>query len=96
VCIGGCARLPPSDTSKTTAGRLTHGAARTRRARRHGITPGEVGQRSLDLERIARGRYSRRSLPGDLFEFRRLTPGAGTFVASASRVGERCTATASI
>jgi hypothetical protein len=34
--------------------------------------------------------------PSGSFEFRRLTSGAGTFVASASRVGERCTATASI
>jgi hypothetical protein len=34
--------------------------------------------------------------PSGSFEFRRLTPGGGTFVASASRVGERCTDTASI
>ncbi|MDX6565343.1 MAG: hypothetical protein QOE10_1005 [Gaiellales bacterium] len=34
--------------------------------------------------------------PSGSFEFRRLTPGGGTFVASASRVGERCTVTASI
>jgi hypothetical protein len=34
--------------------------------------------------------------PSGSFEFRRVSSGAGTFVASATRAGERCTAIASI